>query len=272
MLIDSFRSANSHLRIQPSWVKMHDKSGKVNFMSTAASSRVTSPNRDNQSRNRLIIGIIIIVAVIVALAVILTSNNTSGSVDIHSYDKLQQSRLPDGGYVVGNPGAPVTLVEFADYSCPACQQYQPTMDKFFDQFVRTGLAKYEFRVFPTHGGQWMAFMGNVADCMEQQRTGAFWQAKLWLMNETETRDFNTVRVQDVASALGLDPNKALQCSNSAKRTDTDTNLGTRLGVQSTPAVLIRYGDNDPQFISGFNRGGAPFEVLAAVVQAAGAQK
>jgi protein-disulfide isomerase len=240
-------------------------------MSTAASSRVTSPNRDNQSRNRLIIIGIIVAAVVVALAAILTSNNTSTG-DFHSYDSLQQTRLSDGGYVIGNPGAPVTIVEFADYSCPACQQYQPTMDKAFDQFVRTGLAKYEYRVFPTHGGQWTAFMGNVAECLEEQRAGAFWQAKLWLMNETETRDFNSVRVQDVASALGLDSNKALQCSSTAKRTDTDTNLGTRLGVQSTPAVLIRYGDKDPQFISGFDRGGVPFEVLASVVQSAGAQK
>jgi protein-disulfide isomerase len=115
-------------------------------------------------------------------------------------------------------------------------------------------------------------MGNVADCLEQQRGGAFWQAKLWLTQETQARDFNTISVQNVASALGLDGSKALQCVNDDKRTETDTNLGTRLNVSATPSVLVRYGDKDPQFISGFTSGGVPFEVLASVVQAAGAQK
>jgi hypothetical protein len=48
------------------------------------------------------------------------------------------------------------------------------------------------------------------------------------------------------------------------------NLGRSLGIVSTPSIMIRVGDQQPQFISDnvrtYNRGGVPYEVLVAVVE------
>src|ERR1035437_7630011 len=32
----------------------------------------------------------------------------------------------------GNPNAPVTLVEYSDFQCPACQAYYPVIEQVFD--------------------------------------------------------------------------------------------------------------------------------------------
>jgi protein-disulfide isomerase len=75
----------------------------------------------------------------------------------------------------------------------------------------------------------------------------------------------------VASQLGVDYSTALNCSNSAEQVDKDVEFGRSLGVQSTPAVLVRYGDETPQFIryngQEYSRGGAPYEAIQAAVAA-----
>jgi protein-disulfide isomerase len=225
-------------------------------------------NENSQQRNILVISVIIVVAIVAAGALIVLSNNqSSGYTD---YSTMTQSRLPDGGYVLGNTDAPVTIIEFADYSCPSCHQYQDTMNRYVEQFVKPGLARYEYRIFPTHGGQLTAFIGQIVDCLEQQKTGSFWIAHDLLFEQSmkyNNYDENTAKL--VAEKMGLDYPKALACSQTTDRVDTDVKLGERLGVTGTPAVMVRYGKDDPKFITyggqTYNQGGVPFEVLAAVV-------
>src|SRR5689334_1853035 len=138
-------------------------------MSTKAQS-MTQGN--TQQRNRLIISVIIVVAVVAVLAIILLSNGSG--VTATDYSGLNQTRLADGGFVIGNPDAKVTLVEFADYDCPVCLSYLPVMDQFFNDYVKTGQAKFEYRIFPTHGAETTHFIGQLVECFEAQKPGSFW--------------------------------------------------------------------------------------------------
>ena len=60
--------------------------------------------------------------------------------------------IPQEGAILGDPNAPVTITEYADLRCPACKlfatDYSPTV---VDELVRTGKAKYEFRIWPILG-------------------------------------------------------------------------------------------------------------------------
>ncbi len=56
------------------------------------------------------------------------------------------------GYLLGNPNAPVKLVEYGSRLCPACRSlaesaYRPLID----QYVSTGKVSFEFREFLIHG-------------------------------------------------------------------------------------------------------------------------
>ena len=237
-------------------------------MSVAANAKPTNPQNKRQQQ-MIILGVIAAVAVIaVVVAVALSGQVSSSDTD---YASIPHSRTADGGFVLGNPDAPVTIVEFADYACPACQQYEPTVARFVQEFVLTGQARYEYRMFATAGGQYSEFVGQIEDCIARENPDAFWTSR-----DQFFRLAQQGRYQDaprlVAQELGLNYSDLLSCAQASERTRIDMALGQRVGITGTPAVAIRYGDSEPQFItySGqvYNRGGVPFDVLAAVVNAA----
>jgi len=227
-------------------------------------------SRPAPSRNTLIVIAIIVVAVIAAAAAIILASSAPAA-STESYAGLPMSRLRDGGFVLGSPDAKVTIVEFADYACSHCQEYLPTIDRFVNNFVKTGKAKFEYRTFPTAGRELTYFIGTIAVCLDEQRPGAFWEAKniLYTMAASGQYNGNTGRV--LADRLGLDYSKALACAQSQKQVDTDVALGNQAGVSGTPATMMRVNDGDLQWIEAggqqWDRGGAPYEVLAAAVTA-----
>ncbi len=216
----------------------------------------------------IIISSVVIVAVIAVVALIaLSGQSTASAVDFAS---IPQSRTEDGAYVLGNPDANVTIVEFADFACPHCQEYRHTMDQFIQEQVATGNAKFEFRIFPTTGGAMSEFAGRVGECAENQQAGSFWRAYDIFYQLAESGQYNDQMGRTVANQLGLDYSRILDCTSSATQPATDLALGRRVGVGGTPAVMIRYGNGDPTFINyggrTYNSGGVPYDVLAQVVQ------
>ncbi len=58
------------------------------------------------------------------------------------------SRTPEGGFVMGNPNAPVKLIEYASLTCPHCADFSENgQPKLIDQYVKTGKVRYELRNF-----------------------------------------------------------------------------------------------------------------------------
>jgi protein-disulfide isomerase len=62
------------------------------------------------------------------------------------------SATPDGGMRMGNPNAPIKLVEYGSLSCPHCAKLSNDgMKTLVDKYVNSGKVSYEFRSFPIHG-------------------------------------------------------------------------------------------------------------------------
>lgn len=58
----------------------------------------------------------------------------------------------EGGYRVGNPSAPIQLVEYGARSCPTCGQVaRDSSDKLLNTYVASGKVSFEFRDFLVHG-------------------------------------------------------------------------------------------------------------------------
>lgn len=58
------------------------------------------------------------------------------------------TRSADGGFVMGNPQAPVKLVEYASLTCPACASFSTTATEALEnEYVRSGQVSWEFRNF-----------------------------------------------------------------------------------------------------------------------------
>lgn len=51
-----------------------------------------------------------------------------------------------GGYLMGNPNAPVSLIEYGSLTCGACARFELTgLEPLVEQYVNTGRVSYEFR-------------------------------------------------------------------------------------------------------------------------------
>jgi protein-disulfide isomerase len=62
------------------------------------------------------------------------------------------SKTPENGYVMGNPNAPIKLIEYGSRLCPTCGAFANTgMKPLENTYVASGKVSYEFREFMVHG-------------------------------------------------------------------------------------------------------------------------
>lgn len=61
-------------------------------------------------------------------------------------------KTDDNGYRMGNPDAPIKLVEYGSRLCPTCGYFGRTgQEPLTNNYVKTGKVSYEFREFLVHG-------------------------------------------------------------------------------------------------------------------------
>ena len=58
---------------------------------------------------------------------------------------------PEGGYRMGNPEAPIKLIEYGSLSCPHCAKFtQEGHEELVNDFIASGRVSWEFRSFAIH--------------------------------------------------------------------------------------------------------------------------
>lgn len=58
----------------------------------------------------------------------------------------------EGGHLVGNPNAPIKLVEYGSLTCPTCQRFaEEGMEPLLAKYVESGRVSFELRNFAVHG-------------------------------------------------------------------------------------------------------------------------
>lgn len=136
--------------------------------------------------------------------------------------------------------ARVTVVEFADFQCPACAQAHLVLKSVMPDY--TGRVNLVYRHFPLpqHGNAILA--ATAAEAANKQ--GKFWQMyDLLYGNQTSWSESDKARESFVhyATQLGLNQeqfSKDLDSGEFTERITIDTNDGRALGVNSTPTFYI----------------------------------
>jgi protein-disulfide isomerase len=188
-------------------------------------------------------------------------------------DDLPQSRTEDGAYVLGDPDAPVTIIDFSDWACPHCQEYREVLEMTLLEYVLAGQVKFEFRVLPTAGGMTTVFAAQVAECAEDLQEGGFWQSYILLFDLALANDYDQDTISaTIAQELDVDEDELLACAEDARQVLTDATLANEMGISGTPGIMVRYDDGDPEFIEVegvvYDRGGVPPAILIAAIEAA----
>jgi protein-disulfide isomerase len=149
------------------------------------------------------------------------------------------------GYLLGNPNAPVTIVEFADFECPACGQFATiTEPDVRARLINTGQANLRFYDYPLpmHKNTWPA--SNAAACAADQ--GKFWEYHdLLFAGQDKWNGEATSRPKGVfkgyAQQLGLDVDKWETCFDSQThqpRIMANVREAERRQVGQTPTFII----------------------------------
>ena len=155
--------------------------------------------------------------------------------------------------VRGLPSAPVTMVEFADYECPYCQQIQPTLDKLEAEYKDKLRFAYKDVPLPMHSHAQKA--AEAARCAGVQ--GKYWEYHDLLY---KTKALDVPELKSHARELQLDDKAFGKCLDSGEQSDlvkAELNEGQALGLQGTPSFFI-----NGRFFSG----ALSYEQLSAVIE------
>ena len=150
------------------------------------------------------------------------------------------------GVTKGDENAPITIIEFGDFQCPACQQfatqYKPQVEL---AYVETGKAKFVYYDWPITTAHPNAFLAARASrCAADQDRYWEYHDNLFRNQVRWAPSTNAADVFiDYAGTLGLDEGAFEECLNSdehAELVSANLELGNQLGVGGTPTILIEY--------------------------------
>ncbi len=154
-----------------------------------------------------------------------------------SFDAAKRARLEVTalGTPLGDPRAPVTFLEFADFECPFCQQLRPRLEAFVKR--HPGRVKLAFRPFPIPGHPHAEIAAEAAEWARDQ--GIFWPFHDALFDNPKALDLESLVA--TAERLGKDGEslrKALTDRKYRDRVQSGLVEGRRGGVVGTPTVFI----------------------------------
>ena len=169
-----------------------------------------------------------------------------------SRPKVQATRLDPTlppmkaeGYLLGSPTAPVEVIEFADFECPACGQYTTlTEPDVRARLVNTGQVRIRYIDYPLpmHKNTWDASLA--AACANDQ--GKFWEmhdALFAAQDRWNTEATNRPRgpIGDLAKSVGLDMTKYGACMDAdTHRAKIQSHLAEaeKRNITSTPTFVF----------------------------------
>lgn len=150
--------------------------------------------------------------------------------------------IPQTGTLVGDPKAPLRMLEFADLQCPFCAQYTravlPTLVK---RYVRTGKLAIDLRLLTFIGSDSETAAGSAVAAGRENR---LWQySDLFYKNQgQENSGYVTPEfIRSIARGSGVSPAAAVRGSQDdvdAPQLARAKREATTAGVSSTPSFLI----------------------------------
>ncbi len=214
----------------------------------SAKSKDRRPNvvRNASTRPKGFYAILVLVAVVGAsiLAYAMTRKPSAAAAPA-SLAASVATAGPAQGYLMGKPDAPVKILEFADFECPACGRFatitEPDVRK---NLIETGIASFTFYDFPLPQHLNSQAASNAAACADEQ-------SKFWPMHDqifgaqdqwnSQATDNPKPMFMSYAKAIGLDITQFETCYDTRKhqkRIVANYAEGERRRVNSTPTFIV----------------------------------
>jgi protein-disulfide isomerase len=159
------------------------------------------------------------------------------------------------GYLLGNPSAPLEIIEFGDFECPQCERFTSiTEPDLRSQYINTGKVRFRFIDFPLNIHRNTVNASVAAACADEQ--GKFWEMHdqifatqhEWNGEATSNPDKHFKAI--ARRITGLDGTKFDDCVDTRRtlpKVQAHLKLANDRQVNSTPTFVI--GNRQYQIIA-----------------------
>jgi len=215
---------------------------------------------------------IVIGFTMIAIAIFFTSGNSAPEQEATAPDRNQTQQsairaISENDYILGNPNAPIVMIEYSDYDCPFCKQFHATMHQILDEYGVTGRLAWVYRQFPLvdlHPNA--TSLSEAALCVgDIGGNSAFWTFSDIVFESRQDTEFtNITKLPDFAVAAGVDKALFNDCVASDRMLDTlkaDMADGLAAGAQGTPYTVIKVGNQQAVI-----NGAQPYDVVKGIVE------
>jgi protein-disulfide isomerase len=207
------------------------------------------------NRRQLLIGLVAIAVITIAVvAYMVFSTPTDDGETLASGGTQYKVTITADDRTMGNPKAPVTMVEYAAPSCPHCARFDMTMfPSLKKDYIDTGKVYYIFRVFPL--SQVDVAAESMARCLPPEN---YFQLIDMLFRNQPKWDPDGYQIPDVHAALvdmgriaGMSADQVDKCINdqaaNKRAVDVGTYAQTNYGINGTPTFVVN-GQIAPPFV------------------------
>ena len=146
--------------------------------------------------------------------------------------------LREDDRIRGDREAPVTLLEYSDYTCGFCEKFfEETWPLLDSEYIRTGKVRLIYRDFPRAVSGPSIDTAMAARCAGEQ--GAYWSMHDRLFSSR--RKFSQDQLQRQAEDLRLNVRQFSECFQAERYMESiyrDRMEGGTLGVRGTPHFIL----------------------------------
>jgi protein-disulfide isomerase len=150
--------------------------------------------------------------------------------------------LENGSPILGNPNAPITLIEFGDYQCHFCNVFfHSTEDDILKNYVETGKVRMIFKDYNIIGPDSIT-ASHGAHCADDQ--GLFWEYHDILYSNWTGENNGWASSENLlkfAEEINLDIDEWSECMINTPHSQTilaSNNDAKDLGITGTPAFFV----------------------------------
>ena len=186
---------------------------------------------------------VIVVVVLIAVSQSGDDNGNPGSLDRADEIAAELGGIEQAGFTLGDPDAPVTIVEYGDLQCPACAAFsESVVPDLIESEVRTGNAKLEFRNWLIIGPESETAAKAALAASEQDRLWSY--VELFYANQGQERSGYVTDefLGDLAAGAGVqDTDRWTADRNASKwdeRLEETQQQAEDHGLTGTPSIVV----------------------------------
>ncbi|WP_152656603.1 thioredoxin domain-containing protein [Oceanobacillus sp. CFH 90083] len=193
-----------------------------------------------KSPMKLIVAITLIVIALLVLIVVLVNQNSGSFGQV-----FDDAPSIEGQPTLGDPDAPVTIVEFGDYKCPGCKAWNEAfVPQLEADYVESGQVQIAY-VNTMFQGEESRLASLAAEIVYEQNPDVYWDfhnALFAAQPEGQGVWVTEDRIEEIANSVdGVDTEALMEdIENNTKidELERDSEMVSDYNVNSTPSIMV----------------------------------